>query len=173
MSFSKNLLAHAVSFSVERLEPAHEGMRNVYARRAVSAAYYALFHHITDGAAALIAPNVTDETKHRIQRWFEHAEMKKICGRFTQEKLDQPLLNLIGNTGSPHLQNVASSFIKLQEARHSADYDLSYSLSTEEARQFIRLAAIAMDSWESIVDSAEANIFILSLLMWKNWDKER
>lgn len=148
-------------------------MRRVCERRAVSAAYYALFHRITDKAAALIAPNVPEEANHRVQRWFEHAEMKKVCGRFMQAKLDQPLLNLIGNAASADLQNVASSFIKLQEARHSADYDLSYSLTTEEVRQFIRLAAAAMDSWDHIANSAEANIFILSLLMWKNWEKER
>ena len=150
-----------------------EEMRDVSDRRAVSAAYYALFHHITDSAAALIAPNVSGETNHRVQRWFDHAEMKKVCGRFGQEKLDQPLRNLIGDTASSDLQNVASSFIKLQEARHSADYDISYSLTPEETRQFIRLAVLAMGSWDSIANSAEANIFILSLLMWKNWDKER
>jgi hypothetical protein len=31
-----------------------------------------------------------------------------------------------------------------------------------------------MASWDEIANSAEANIFILSLLMWKNWEeKER
>jgi len=148
-------------------------MRSVYERRAVSAAYYALFHHITDGAAALIAPNVPSEVNHRIQRWFEHAEMKKVCGRFTQAKLDQPLRDLIGDTASFDLQNVASSFIKLQETRHDADYDLSYSLTTKEARQLVLFAVDAMASWDKIANTAEANIFILSLLMWKNWDKER
>jgi uncharacterized protein (UPF0332 family) len=149
-------------------------MRSVCERRAVSAAYYALFHHITDSAAALIAPNVPSEANRRVQRWFEHAEMKKVCGYFVKAKLDQPLLNLIGDTASSDLQNVASSFIQLQEARHGADYDLSYSLTTKEARHLILLAVGAMASWDHIANSAEANIFILSLLMWKNWkEKER
>jgi len=148
-------------------------MRNISERRAVSAAYYALFHHINGGAAGLIAPNVSAKTNHRIQRWFEHAEMKKVCGRFLHTKLDQPLLDLIGNSASAELQNVARSFIKLQEARHSADYDLSYSLTTAEARQLILLAVGAMASWDQIASTPEANIFVLSLLMWKNWEKER
>jgi hypothetical protein len=122
----------------------------------------------------LIAPNVPIETNHRIQRWFEHAEMKKVCGRFLPAKLDQPLLGLIGPTTSPELQHVASSFIKLQDARHSADYDLSYVLDRDEALQFVLQATDAITSWDRIADSAEANIFILSLLMWKNWEeKER
>jgi hypothetical protein len=121
----------------------------------------------------LIAPNVPVQTNHRIQRWFEHAEMKKVCGRFLPTKLEQPLLDLIGTTASHDLQNVARSFIKLQEARHSADYDLGYSLTSAEARQLVLLAVGAMASWDNIASSAEANIFILSLLMWKNWEKER
>ncbi len=99
--------------------------------------------------------------------------MKKVCGRFLQASLDQPLLNLIGNTASSEMQNVASSFNKLQEARHRADYDLSYMLSSEEARELVFIAASAMQSWDVIANSAEANIFILSLLMWKNWEKDR
>jgi len=165
---------HAMQIAVmEHSGPNAEEVRNVCERRAVSAAYYALFHHITDSAATLIAPNVPSDTNHRIQRWFEHAEMKKICGRFMQAKLDRPLLDLIGDAASFNLQNVASSFIKLQEARHGADYDLSYSLTTKEARQLILLSVGAMASWDRIANSAEANIFLLSLLMWKNWERER
>jgi uncharacterized protein (UPF0332 family) len=146
-------------------------LRDVSRRGAVSAAYYALFHHINGKAVDLIAPNVQSETNHRIQRWFEHAEMKKVCGRFLQTKLDQPLLGLIGPTASSELQDVASSFIKLQDERHSADYDLSYSLSSEEAHRLIRRAVTAVASWDVVANSAEANIFILSLLMRKNWEK--
>jgi uncharacterized protein (UPF0332 family) len=148
-------------------------LRDVSHRRAVSTVYYALFHHINGKAADLIAPNVHLDTHHRIQRWFEHAEMKKVCGRFLQTRLDQPLLGLIGPTASPGMQHVASSFNELQAARHSADYDLSYSLSSQEAHRLIRLAVTAMASWDEIANSAEANIFILSLLMWKNWEKDR
>jgi hypothetical protein len=158
---------------MEHSGPKSEEMRNVCSCRAVSAAYYALFRHINSSAAGLIAPNVPAETNYRIQRWFEHAEMKKVCGRFLQASLDQPLLNLIGNTASSEMQNVASSFNKLQEARHRADYDLSYMLSSEEARELVFIAASAMQSWDVIANSAEANIFILSLLMWKNWEKDR
>jgi len=90
-----------------------------------------------------------------------------------KSQLDQPLLDLIGITASPALQNVAQTFVALQEARHSADYDLNYSLTSDESRQLVLSAVDAMASWDSIASSAEANIFILSLLMWKNWEKER
>jgi hypothetical protein len=174
LSFSKALITHALNLAVMKHSgPKQEEMRSVSERRAVSAAYYALFHHISGSAVDLIAPNVQSETNHRIQRWFEHAEMKKVCGRFLSAKLDKPLLDLIGDTASSDLRNVAQSFITLQEARHSADYDLGYSLTSAEARQLVLLAVGAMASWDRIRNSAEANIFILSLLLWKNWEKDR
>ena len=117
--------------------PKAEEMRQVSRRRAISAAYYALFHHLNSKAVELIAPNVPPETNNRIQRWFEHAEMKKVCGRFLQTKLDQPLLGLIGPTASPELQHVANNFIKLQDARHKADYDLSFVVTSSEAKQIV------------------------------------
>ena len=164
--------------AIQLLRMDHNGvgadeMRNVSERRAVSAAYYALFHHINAAAASLIAPNVPAETNHRIQRWFEHAKMKEICGRFIKPQLDQPLRDLVGATAPPDLQNVARSFIDLQEARHNADYDLSFKLSSADAHQLITVAVRAIASWDRIATSAEANIFVLSLLMWKNWDKDR
>ena len=143
-------------------------------RRAVSACYYALFHQIKEDAASLIAPNVPAEVNHRIQRWFEHAEMKNVCGRFLNAKLDQPLLGLIGPAATNELQLVCRTFIQLQDARHSADYDLGYTLTSSACSQFLRDTFISMFTWDKIKNSAEANVFILSLLLWKNWEqKER
>ena len=176
MTYSRQLIGHAIvlaAYGCGRDPEDIAGKQSVSDRRAVSAAYYAVFHHINASAVSLIAPNVSSETNHRIQRWFEHAKVKEICGRFIKAKLDQPLLSLIGTSASPHLQNVASTFIDLQEARHSADYDLSYNLTSPEAQQLVTSAVVAMASWDKIANSAEANIFILSLLMFKNWDRER
>jgi uncharacterized protein (UPF0332 family) len=142
-------------------------------RRATSAAYYALFHQINEGAVALLAPHVSPATNHRIQRWFDHAEMKKICGRFTASPLSQPLLDLIGPTASADCQTVARSFVALQEARHKCDYDLSFQPKQREAARHTKMALEAVEAWDRIQGSAEANIFILSLLMFKNWDRDR
>ena len=178
MSFSRDLISHAIYLEANGVNgdsplPESARARSVCERRAVSAAYYALFHHLNGSAVDLIAPNVSVIANHRIRRWFEHGQMKRICEHFLKAKLDKPLLDLIGDTASTDLRNVAQSFITLQEARHNADYNLGDSLTSEEAQQFILLALVAMDSWDRIAGSAEANIFILSLLMWKNWEKER
>lgn len=121
----------------------------------------------------MLAPNVPLKTHHRIQRWFDHADMKKICGHFLPAQLTHPLLHLIGTTASDDLQTVARNFIQLQEARHLADYDLSYALTRFQALRFVELARDAFVAWARIRNTAEANIFILSLVLWKNWTRDR
>jgi len=164
-----DLLAHAGDLLGESGNDANE----VDLRRSVSAAYYALLHRIIEISVALVAPNVSIETNHRIQRWFEHAKIKEICGRFLKPKLEQPLLGLIGESASPQLQTVCRNFVILQDARHEADYNLSYAIDFAEALKLWNSAAEAFIAWDSIRNTAEANIFILSLLLWKNWEKDR
>ncbi|MDQ2834721.1 MAG: hypothetical protein M3Y50_13485 [Acidobacteriota bacterium] len=171
MSLPEDLIYHALQLYEGTDYRSSAEVRN---RSAVSSAYYSLFHKINEDAVATIAPHVQTSTNHRIQRWFDHSEMKKVCGRFiTQPNLSQSLIGLIGNSASPDLQTVARNFVQLQEARHSVDYDLGYILDRTETRRFIELATEALRAWERIRDSAETNIFILSLLLWKNWDRER
>jgi hypothetical protein len=167
--FIRDLLLHAWSLLPEI---GNESTNKIDMRRAVSAAYYALFHRINGDAVELIAPNVSLATNHRIQRWFEHAKMKEICGRFVKQTLDQPLLDLIGGSSSPELQTVCRNFIALQEARNSADYDLSYKIDWKLTVACIDRSTDAIRAWVQIRNTEEANVFILSLLMFKNWEEK-
>jgi hypothetical protein len=131
-----------------------------------------LFHCINGHASELIAPNVSLTTNHRIQRWFDHSKMKEICGRFVKQSLDQPLHDLIGGSASQKLQIVCRNFIALQEARNSADYDLSYRIDWNQTVECIDRSTDAIRAWVQIKDTEEANVFILSLLMFKNWQEK-
>lgn len=171
MTFPEALFEHAQRLALETFED--DQLREAKLRRAVSTGYYALFHRITSDAVELIAPNVGQETNHRMRRWFNHAEMRVICGRFLPTKLSAPLLVLIGESASADMQTVARNFIVLQDARHGADYDLSFHVDRGDALTFLELANDAMEAWKRLEGGAEANIFILSLLLWKNWAIER
>ena len=170
MSLADDLLQHAFALWADSN---HVPGSDIRLRRAVAAAYYALFHKIIGDAVAQLAPDVPPAINHRMQRWFDHSEIKRICGRFAKAQLEQPLLGLIGSSASAELRMVADFFITLQEARHSADYDLNYSLSERECRLFLEASRRAIEAWNRLAGSAERNIFILSLLLWKNWEKDR
>src|SRR5882724_7217362 len=84
-------------------------------RRAVSTAYYALFHLLIEEAALLWQGSA--ESRTGIERGFQHGPMKNISRQF--QKLSwqdwhdnqQPL--------PPALRQVASAFVYLQEERHA------------------------------------------------------
>ena len=169
MSLAWDLMEQADHLvTLERTRPKQASLR-----RAVSAAYYGLFHLLTSAAAGMVAPNVPEHINHRVQRWLDHGEMKKVCRRFLANQLTNPLADLIGQTASEQMQAVARTFVLLQDARHSADYDLSWSVTRSEASQLIGAAWDAFEAWDEIRNTAEANIFLLSLLLWKNWERER
>lgn len=142
-------------------------------RRAVSTAYYSLFHLLCAEGSGLLAPNVDEATRHRVQRWFDHAAMKETCGKFLASPLAKPLSDLIGQTASADLQRVARNFIVLQNARHLADYDMSWQLNRPQTLQYVQQAQDARDAWLRIRKSGEANVFVLSIFLWKQWEKPR
>ena len=80
---------------------------------------------------------------------------------------------LLGGSVSEDMQTVALNFIKLQEARHGADYDLDFQFSSAQAREFVTMALNAIRAWDWLAPSAEPNIFVLSLFLWKKWDVVR
>lgn len=142
-------------------------------RRAVSASYYALFHHLSEAAVQQIAPRVSPEAANRIHRWLDHSEMKRVCGEFARPHLRAPLRNLLGDTATVEMKTVTTAFLRLQEARHSADYDIDYKLSRLQTQEFITMAVQAIGAWDRVCPSAESNIFVLSLLLWKKWELAR
>jgi hypothetical protein len=140
-------------------------------RRAVSTAYYSLFHLLCSEAVEIMAPNVDENTRYRMQRWFDHIAMKETCGRFLPPSLGAPLRDLIGSVASNDLQRVARNFIRLQDARHLADYDMGWTLTRIKSQEFVQEAEDAREAWLRIRKTAEANIFALSFLHWKHWEK--
>jgi uncharacterized protein (UPF0332 family) len=165
--FSKDLIEHAFRLSTDKPNS------NVDRRRAISSAYYALFHHLSEAAVRQIAPQVTQSTANRIHRWLDHTEMKRICAEFSTTQLTSPLREMLGSVASKDMQELAISFIRLQEARHKADYDLNFEPEWQETRQYLIMAGHAMRAWDRVSLTPEGNIFLLSLLLWKKWTSSR
>ena len=100
-------------------------LNRVSLRRAVSAAYYALFH--------LLIPEAILNWKHAthrpaIARHFQHAQMR-IASDTTAKRLKSGMAKL--NPASREfavaqgLVSVAESFVVLYQSRQNADYDLT------------------------------------------------
>ena len=128
-------------------------------RRAISAAYYALFHHhLESGSILLLGTQRTDwPLVEFVTRAFDHGAIKAACRSFTQNPPSVaagPWSKLGGGT-SVDLQFVAHAVMDLQEERHDADYNLSRSFTAWEhlrqsRRDLARLATLVMLLWKQI-----------------------
>jgi hypothetical protein len=110
-----------MSLPVELLDLARhlstrEGTRPKQAslRRSVSTAYYALFHLLTSEAVSLIGSNMSLVGTRKIQRWFDHSEMKRVSGMFSAANAPKAIAPILGAPVSADLQYIAQAFIKLQ-----------------------------------------------------------
>lgn len=98
--------------------------RNTNLRRAVSTAYYALFHRISLATARSVLPNGTDAEVYGIARHIKHEAIRQcadyVAGQSPPKHLDEVILRLRQNND---LSVVTSNFVDLQQRREEADYD--------------------------------------------------
>jgi len=162
MSFPSHLLEQALHLANrEKKRP-----RQASLRRAVSTAYYALFHHLIY-EATLNWKRV--EQRALLARFFEHGRMKNACER----QRGDCVRFMNANPPPPRdaefevmtdLHRVSNAFIQSQQQRHTADYDSSKVWTRTEVLTLIQLVVEAFESWKRIREVSRAQAFLISLL---------
>lgn len=167
---AEDLLSQAVMLA--RVDSARPKAANL--RRAVSAAYYGLFHHLIDSAGRLLAGTQSTDWPlvAMATRAFNHADMRAACRAFPNPQppeIFRPLWAQYGVPGNVDLSLAARSFIRLQELRHAADYDLSRTWLRSQAVTTIDLAREAIAAWERLRQQQRdlARLAALTMLLWK------
>jgi uncharacterized protein (UPF0332 family) len=161
MAFADDLLEQAQHLA--RREPKRPKQASL--RRAVSTAYYALFHLlITETARNWSRPN----ERHTLARMFEHTLMGKVCAAKRDE------LNAYFNTHPPigpqqdvsrHLRIVAETLAQMLQHRHIADYDSSVKWTRTDANEKVESVEAAFTSWRAIRKEHAAQNFLVTLLL--------
>jgi uncharacterized protein (UPF0332 family) len=167
MSFHADLLDQAEHLA--RLDPRRPKQVNL--RRAISSAYYALFHLLAAEASSLYAAE--PEIASRISRTLNHGEMKKTSLMIANGKLPRAIQLPSGGYSAPaDLKVVAKTFVSLQEARHEADYDVSRIVKRQEVLESVESARQAFGAWERIRKTDDARFYLACFHLWKRWDEE-
>lgn len=155
-----DFLSHAVKLAAPG-EPSDT--EQIDFRRAVSAAYYAVFHLLTMTAAESWA---VGRERHRFARLFEHGRLKT-----ASVALPGKLKERLGNTASPGDQKtadalgaIAKDFVALQQDRNSADYDNSRVWSYTEVENVILRAYDLYDQWSTVSKTPLAESYLLDML---------
>lgn len=118
----------------DRGRPKHASLR-----RAVSSAYYAVFHSVAERCAGTLITHSGEgsdwETYALVYRTLDHATAKRV---FQQE----PNRRLFG----PEVIRIGAIFVRLQDARITADYDpRPFSFARRDVLELIGQAGEASD----------------------------
>ncbi len=146
---------------------------DVILRRALSSAYYGLFHRLTTAGSMPFAAG-GEPLRSQATRAFGHTAMRKVCDAYVRspERPFPPgLAPLNPRDPNPRLIRVASAFALLQEGRYIADYDLSAVIQTAYAARLVGLAETALADFDAIQSFPETTVFLAALLLADRWTR--
>lgn len=138
--------------------------RQASLRRAVSAAYYSLFHLVVDEAARYLV--TAAKLRPAVARTFEHSAVKSaaeavgaVARRPQNNHWFRPYLN---DPISPDLVAVCDTFVDLQEQRHRADYDTSVAFTRGQTNGIVSVTLVAHTLWRRERNTHNARAFMLA-----------
>lgn len=136
-------------------------------RRAVSTAYYALFHKVVAAAAErFIGPRHQNSAGFGIiYRGFQHRDIKSVCEALQVSTLKEKYQRVLQRISvSQDIKDFASAFPTLQEARHLADYDPMIQFFVSDVASLVDAAEVAMDAFDRAAGDEKADILALMMV---------
>lgn len=161
-----DLLEQAIRLA--ELDPQKPRQANL--RRAVSAAYYGLFHSLVDAACRVILGSQHSQIAYRqvLGRAFTHGAMKQACVSFYGGALKAGAAKGLPATfvAPVEVRTIARTFVDLQQRRQLADYDLTERFTRSDVLGLIEQAETAIRKFEQAPVSIERKFFLACLLAW-------
>jgi len=121
-------------------------------RRAVSTAYYAVFHLFVED---FVGNWPFADQRARLARMFDHKKMRDAAFTPANEKNPTPTEAV--------LVYVKRAFRQLQADRQRADYDLAWNIVATDVQNAIKLAEDTFAKWRSIRTEDIARHHLLSM----------
>lgn len=141
--------------------------RQVDLRRAISAAYYGVFHAVlAAGADEFVGKTKKSTIQYTlVYRSVAHGALRSICENATKPKLPDKYARYVQSRGfDSNIQRFAAAVLELQERRHAADYDPSIRFKMSDALVAISTARSAVDNFNTA--PAENKAAFLTLLLF-------
>jgi hypothetical protein len=178
LTFHHDLLEQAAHLATRETKKP----RQASLRRAVSAAYYALFDLLIADGARRLAPTKPPGLRLLVQRAFSHGEMRNVCRGFAEghraaindKQPGQPppaTRQLITLPLDPALFAVVQAFVDLQEARNEADYNLTKQWNRLDVLNRVQTARQAFADWAAVRNTSNATALMAALLLQKFWGR--
>jgi len=136
-------------------------------RRAISAAYYSVFHAIVTNATDDLVGSTQRQTPRYalIYRHIEHKALRSLCEDVKKPSLPARYSKLAPTGGfGPDLIGVAAAVLDLQEKRHLADYDPLFRVGISDAALAVATGRTALVRFRNA--PSEPKKVFLSLLVF-------
>ena len=98
--------------------------------------------------------------------------MKQAANAFQSGRLPAHLATLLPPPLTASLTSVARGFVRLQEERHKADYDLADQFDRTRVLGLVKEAEQLFRDWNAVRNTDDARVFLASLMFWKLWSKQ-
>ena len=144
-------------------------------RRAVSSAYYAVFHYLVHEACSVQIGTQHGQApyRHALGRAFTHSVMKLACTSFAGGTLKDSVIKGLPRDAAGNypiqkaIQDIASTFAELQEKRHLADYDRTERFKRSDVLTLIEEAKTFVATFSELAPSDDKKFFLACLWAWK------
>ncbi len=136
-------------------------------RRAISTAYYAVFHAALAAAAErFMGGDAKGSSGYGLlYRGFEHRRMKDICEAVTRTTPRAKYRAALGRVKlHPNLYTFCNEFVGLQQLRHLADYDPQATFFQEDALAAVASAKQAVAALNTAPPNERADLLALLLV---------
>ncbi|WP_159012675.1 hypothetical protein [Bradyrhizobium sp. S69] len=159
---------HLFEQAEELIKPLAAGPpRQVNIRRAISTAYYGLFHAmLAAGADQFIGVTKRDTSQYSlVYRSVDHRGLRNLCEEIKKQNLPARYQPYAPSNGfGPNIQALASTVVELQEKRHAADYNPMQRMRRIDADLAIKTARAALMRFEKA--SPKRKLAFLALLLF-------
>jgi hypothetical protein len=144
---------HLLQQAERLLEPANSSglVRQADRRRAISSAYYAVFHFML----AALADEFVGKTERKTARYalayrsIDHGSLAKLCKVVSNPRSRDKLAPFASDDGfGADIERFASLMAQVKEKRTAADYDPSHWVTIKDSRQAITDAGSAIEGFK-------------------------
>lgn len=173
MTYAAELVRHARELIGGQYGPPGSASDEVVLRRALSSAYYGLFHRLTTAGSMPFAAG-GKPLRFQAARAFSHAAMRKVCDAYVRSParpFPPGLESLSPSPPDKRLNEVALAFTRLQEGRHLADYDLLAVIEAAYTSELVSIAETALADFDAIQSLPETTVFLTALLLSDRWTR--
>jgi uncharacterized protein (UPF0332 family) len=134
-------------------------------RRAISAAYYSVFHTVTCAAADRVVGSAKRSTPGYtlVYRGIDHRALNNFCLMASRPNLPPKYQGCCPNGGfGDDIRKFGRSVSDLQQQRNTADYDPGVTVEGADARRWVNVARTAIRHWASApIDERDAFLLLL------------